>query len=330
MRCHVRNGRDASDGDDEDCIGEIATIVRAFSIRLRFQSIKKYDLLVVSIQSFRQLQSIKQKLQQKLSVSMGSCKIGGDRLDPSRIGLYRLNSSPEIAYRCAIALELAARSNLSPLTIAQQLVAGLPHDSELEFAARVLESGWLEFHLRDRTIALWLQQIVSGEWGDGETGRWGEELGIQNLKSKTEFPLQYAHARCCSLLRLGHREGIVQLDRPEETPPPWQWLNPKPIPWLISSEAASLRFNHPAEQNLIVQLSEAVDGLTGASRGDGFKLAQRTSEAMLEFYRSCRIWGEVKTQALELAQARLGLLAVTQVVLAQLLRQLGVEILTEV
>ena len=47
---------------------------------------------------------------------------------------------------------------------------------------------------------------------------------------------------------------------------------------------------------------------------------------MLDFDRSCRIWGEVNRQTPELAQARLGLIALTQFLLGWLLQeQMGVS-----
>ena len=48
-------------------------------------------------------------------------------------------------------------------------------------------------------------------------------------------------------------------------------------------------------------------------------------QAWEEFFKHCRIWGEVKTKTPKLAQVRLGLVAVTQKLLRSLLQDsLGV------
>ncbi|NEO64740.1 MAG: glutamate acetyltransferase, partial [Moorea sp. SIO4G2] len=81
----------------------------------------------------------------------------------------------------------------------------------------------------------------------------------------------------------------------------------------------------PAERLLIGQLMDLTDYLSGTESKNWLKLASSVSNAFEQFYRSCRIWGEVKHQTPRLAQARLGLVGVTQVVLRSLLEeQLGV------
>lgn len=236
-----------------------------------------------------------------------------------------------VAYRSAIALPLAARLGVSPLSVARAVVAHLPEALRAaEFVVDVLPSGWIEFYPSDRAIALWLQHLLSSPWshegvGDGGIRRYGE----------TEiFCAQYTYARCCSLLRLGHREKSIELDGSEEKVPPWQWIEPHPVPWLTpssenASEAATLCLKQPAEQRLIFQVSSAVDALSGEPRGEGFKIILRTSEAFLEFDRTCRMGGNVKVDLPELARSRLGLVAVIQIVFAQFFRQLGVEGLVE-
>ncbi|NEP58605.1 MAG: hypothetical protein F6K31_16565 [Symploca sp. SIO2G7] len=103
-----------------------------------------------------------------------------------------------------------------------------------------------------------------------------------------------------------------------------------PIPWLkeaqgLDGEVLHLRLVHPAERRLIAQIIDVQDALINQSQLQGIKLARELSKAFEQFYSSCRIWGEVKSQAPQLAQARLGLVAVTQILLRSLLQeQLGI------
>jgi arginyl-tRNA synthetase len=105
---------------------------------------------------------------------------------------------------------------------------------------------------------------------------------------------------------------------------------PNPIPWLQDTgdsdrESVRLRTNHPAERDLIVQLFDLLDVISASDCQRWVKQGLAVSEAYEQFYKSCRIWGEVKIHDLPLAQARLGLIGVTQVVLRSLLEKLGVS-----
>jgi hypothetical protein len=139
------------------------------------------------------------------------------------------------------------------------------------------------------------------------------------------FEAQYAHARCCSLLRLAHREGMIELAQVDpEIRPLFRAIAPNPIPWLDSDQ--KLRLVHPAESSLIFHLLTLLDDLYSLSpsryRVDWEKSARTLSQVFLTFYSQCRIWGEVKTATPQLAQARLGLILATQPLLHLLLQDL--------
>jgi hypothetical protein len=151
-----------------------------------------------------------------------------------------------------------------------------------------------------------------------------------NMRSNL-FKVQYVHARCCSLLRLAHRSGLITLNDPGFKTSSWQFMEPNPVPWLnhhslqTCDESRRLRCVHPAERELIDQLLDSQDRIGQLDAKRGFKQAYALSLAFENFYSRCRIWGEVKTQMPELAQARLGLVGVTQKLLRSLLEdQLGV------
>ncbi len=250
----------------------------------------------------------------------------------------------EIVYRCVVALPLAHEFKLPPLEIAEELaqLLALPqclasgetasYESStvpcLEFTVRVLPPGWLDWELSDRSLAIWLQVLVEKIQGEGEMGRErslarGGDAGT-GRKGKDEqnlFPLQYVHARCCSLLRLGHQEGLIKLREEPFSEPSWQIIEPNPIPWLDSGSGGNFQLTHPSERRLLVQLLIVIEEFARSRQENWRQLAYNLSEAMLAFTAECRIWGEVKQQQPQLAQARLGAIALIQWWLQKLLRE---------
>ncbi|MEH2275464.1 MAG: DALR anticodon-binding domain-containing protein [Nostoc sp.] len=155
------------------------------------------------------------------------------------------------------------------------------------------------------------------------------------LSTSTQYPMpnslfavQYAHARCCSLVLMAHREGLIKLREPVPNTSPafWSVIFPNPLPWLNCD--GTLRLNHPGERRLIAELVQVVDNIecpdiSGSVKWE--KVALNLSQAFENFWSNCRIWGEVKITSPELAQARLGLLMATQSVLRYVLEEnLGV------
>lgn len=230
----------------------------------------------------------------------------------------------------------------------------------LDFSVEVMFPGWMQFRLSDRGLATWLQQLIQipallsdwenkssigfqrqGEVGERETqikNRYSPEPDITHQGQLTEraknahslFGVQYAHARCCSLLRLAHRQGLIKLSDPDCKTLGWQFVDPNPIPWLygdpgMESESMRLRLGHSAERGLIAQVLDGIEQISHSTPASAIKLANALSDGFEKFYSACRIWGEVKTETPKLAQARLGLVGVTQKLLRSLLQdQLGV------
>jgi arginyl-tRNA synthetase len=240
--------------------------------------------------------------------------------DPARI-LY-ISALPlsmaQICHRPAtdIAAELAAHlQEKKPASVSD---AGQPplHAGDLEIAVAAVPPGWLHFQLTEPGLANWLQFLtqlpVLGELPQPESP---PQLSCDPA---SRFPAQYASARCCSLLRLAHREGLLALAQPH-----WHAIAPAPFPWLdTEAHPITLRLAHPAERRLISQLVAALDA--SETPADCLKLATAVSQAFENFYSACRIWGEVKTESPKLAQARLGLILATLSALRLLLYRLGV------
>ncbi|XWK88548.1 MAG: DALR anticodon-binding domain-containing protein [Phormidium sp.] len=270
------------------------------------------------------------------------------------LSLTRVQKDTVVVYICAIAFKESQSWGTSPIDVATQIAdqfsylssQELSDDPKKYFTLKVVPPGWLHLQLTDLGIATWLQSLAEhlsrgtrgqgdkGTRGQGDKGTRGQrDKGtgeIFNLKNEAKnskvsqspmpssqslFSVQYAHARCCSLLRLAQGEGS------------WGAIAPDAIPWL--NEMGQLRLTHPAERRLISQLFSALDGLYCPESSKNLnweKLAQEISLSWEKFYSQCRIWGEVKTEALELAQARLGLLMASQTILQLLLEEyLGVS-----
>ncbi|MBC1241534.1 DALR anticodon-binding domain-containing protein, partial [Nostoc sp. 2RC] len=156
-------------------------------------------------------------------------------------------------------------------------------------------------------------------WGDPKTA-----VAPQCPMPNFLFPIQHAHARCCSLVLLGHREGLIQLREPQakDSYSFGNLISPNPVPWLNGD--GRLQFNQPDEYRLIGELVGVVDNIECPDIGGSVKwekAAFNLSQAFEDFWRNCRIWGEVKIMSPELAQARLGLLMATQSVLKFILEE---------
>ncbi|OWY64484.1 hypothetical protein B7486_47050 [cyanobacterium TDX16] len=211
---------------------------------------------------------------------------------------------------------------------------------------RVVPPGWIYLELTQPSLAAWLQHWIetlpslgSREQGagsrgeesrgaEGQRGRGaeGQGSGYQLPITNSLFPIQYAHARCCSLLKMAHGEKIITIKSKNSDIKSscLQVISPQPIPWLSE---AKICLHHPSELNLLLESIGVLDALycpdpTRKSL-NWLKVALNLSQAFQTFYSQCRIWGEVKNQNLNLAQGRLGLVAIAQ----SLFRILLVEVL---
>lgn len=265
-------------------------------------------------------------------------------VEAGNLALYQVKDATQILYVSPVALQVSKLWRIPSAdlanTIAQELYYSLrSHRSESEqnFSIKVVPPGWIHLQLSDAAISAWLQGLAEApSWGrrereEGEGGGRREEgRGKRGRGAKLPiFAAQYAHARCCSLLRLAHREGAIVLKEPdvENSPTHWCFVSPSPIPWLTSDK--KLRLVDSAERSLISQLVAGVDSLYCPSPSgrqvSWEKTALDLSQTFERFYSRCRMWGEVKTEDPSLVQARLGLLAVTQSFLRLLLQErLGV------
>ncbi|MDZ8184310.1 MAG: DALR anticodon-binding domain-containing protein [Nostoc sp. ChiSLP02] len=293
--------------------------------------------------SFRQL--VYECLSEFLSISTED--IQNKYKEDQKISLHKNRNDRKILYTSGLALRASNSQNQRAMEFASAIAFHVSASCGGVFNVQIVPPGWIHFELTDSALASWLQNLAVGK---GEMGRWGsvgsvgsvgrEGGKISSPSSQTShtsclphapcpitnslFPVQHAHARCCSLVLLAHREGLIQLREPlvNSSPSFWSVISPDPIPWLNCD--GRLRLNHPDELCLLSELVQAVDSIECPdirSYVKWEKTGLNLSQAFENFWRNCRIWGEVKIVSPEVAQARLGLLMAAQSVLKFVLEE---------
>ncbi|NER36185.1 MAG: hypothetical protein F6J93_19740 [Oscillatoria sp. SIO1A7] len=241
----------------------------------------------------------------------------------------------KILYISGIALKLEKLWRQSPLEIATSLAPLIPVSPD--FTLTVVPPGWIHLQFTDTGIANFLQYLAQnayGQWGEASGAKFlpqnigdptnassksdakNSKLHSQNSAVKTKqslskgvFQIQYANARCCSLLRSACQEGLIV---------PYQLA--RDISWL--DERDQLRLTEPRELVLISRLMATLDALARRPERDKIlKLAAALAEDFEKFYSACRILGKVKQENLDLARGRLGLVLGTQKLLRFLLEE---------
>ncbi|MBD2386808.1 DALR anticodon-binding domain-containing protein [Cylindrospermum sp. FACHB-282] len=251
-------------------------------------------------------------------------------IEDGKIPLFKGRDDGEILYISGVALRLSKSQNSKAMELADGIAAHLLATSSDFFNVQIVPPGWIHLKLTHSTLAVWLQNLAVGS-ATLEKVQGREASLIQNPSRL--FAIQYAHARCRSLVLLAQREGLIKLSGSvtDGSLAISDVIAQQPIPWLNCDQR--LRLNHPDEAHLIAELVQVVDDWE-CSDGSGSvnweKAALNLSQAFETFWCNCRIWGEVKISSPELAQARLGLLMATQFVLRSLLEEkLGVFALLE-
>ena len=134
------------------------------------------------------------------------------------------------------------------------------------------------------------------------------ELAKRQSNENPVYYVQYAHARCCSILRNAAELGVRESD-----------------PTDGGRSEDLLRLVHPAEQALVKKLLELPDVVDDAARRREThelpRYCQELATLFSVFYRDCRVLSDDA----ELTGARLRLVRATQSVLANALRLLSIS-----
>lgn len=231
-----------------------------------------------------------------------------------KIPLHKGREGQEILYISGVALCLSKSHNCRPMEIVEEIAAHLSRVCYGVFIVKKISPGWIYIELTPLTIAAWLHNMVSSDcFGDRPLT---EQL-ITSRNSSIVFAVQYAHARCCSLLRLAQQESLIRFDMAGEN-----FILGDPVPWLDGDE--TLLCKCPHEGHLINQLVKVTDDCIcphDCKSMNWEKIAGQLSQSCENFWQYCQIWGDVKVISPELAQARIGLLLVTQLVLKNVLTE---------
>lgn len=315
--------------------------------KLRFTE-EKLNISVKSLLKQYLLQTLnlyRQNLNRQLDLEYVSRLLEGkiflSRSDPSKISsenksnqLLSKQHLTSIIYSCPIALSLAQHIQVSPQIIAENIVnlLTLNRDNKitqscLKFRVEVVTPGWVNFYFDSISLASWLEQsliFLATKVPLYRNQTPASILNNQLQKTKNLFPGQYAHARCCSLLRLGARENLITLQDDDFAYLGWHLAQPTSISWLDGSE--NLWLTQEAEYELLRLLFVVTDFYcsTDTSKDKSVnwvKLALNLSQASEIFQAKCRILGEVKLNTPQKAIARLGLVALTQSWLQIILRE---------
>lgn len=231
---------------------------------------------------------------------------------------FKLDTQKRGLMTSPIPLWLAARQNISPEKIGVILSKQLHQVDTPDPPQCWLHSNhWLYLQFSDIALASWLRRCFVTEPKLVGSDRPDDLSPIPNSISEDPsiFVLQYAHARCCSLIRIFSETLQIQLP------------NSSTLPWLL---AQSLNDSHPAEQNLIrflLQVPQAVLGqkiICGISNSNtpGYQsdysgIVQPAqllslSGAFLIFHQDCQIFGKQVGQNEDMLRFRLALLQITQ------------------
>ncbi|NJL38640.1 MAG: hypothetical protein HC899_19260 [Leptolyngbyaceae cyanobacterium SM1_4_3] len=318
------------------------------------------DIASIALKSvlLRRLQEIVYSLKEalrrdKVSDLSSEGYLSKDIEQPQTVPLTIINRGTfEIEYVSAIALKLSRltgelSADLAQTIVAQTIGARLTESIKTvedkaiarqslsdalwrNFTVKVVPPGWIHLQLSDLGLASWLQILTerSIRLDDRSRENFVYENDNQLLRNSTKlFELQHTHARCCSQIYLAQQAELLSSLNPStlshfysNEPQAGSVSMPKLLPWLDSNQ--SLRFQHPAEQRLIAQLVATVDTLSDAPfQPSILKAGETLSQNFIDFHAACRIFAEVKTADLDLAQARLGLVLATRNVLKALLEE---------
>jgi hypothetical protein len=255
------------------------------------------------------------------------------------IPLNRVQREDQIWYVSAIAFRLTDHVQGSATDIAVQLIKtliestvssdadGLPLPLDRVWSQVLIQltaPGWIHFKFSDQGLAEWLQ-IVSECLLSSSCIKSQDKIGkstpyVSSTRNFTNsFEVLYTHARCCTLLRLGEQADILRLHSDPDQLAVWRIIHPNPIPWCSDQ---TLRCHQPAERRLIMQIVSVLDELCLSpvpSTDRIWLLAQRLSQDFQAFYAHCSIFAVAKIDR-ALAQARLGLVLLTQTLLRWLLQ----------
>jgi hypothetical protein len=254
---------------------------------------------------------------------------------PGQMRLRRLKVPGKVVYASAIAHPIALQRQQPLLRIAHRIAAELtawlqaesgasppirlplPRAALSQLLIYARDDGLVCVEVGDRALALWLDSVLLPLAA-------APPAAVPLVQAGGLFQIQYAHARCCSLLQLAHSTGRITLTLEETSAHPEQWcFVPPEVPWLTAADR--LVFVHPAEWQLVGALFSAAEdlqmwqaskervlaGMAETVRStEGRSGAEVLAREFLRFHRDRPLFAQSESGELRLAQ--FGLLLATQ------------------
>lgn len=263
-------------------------------------------------------------------------------LDFMPLPLFTSNIHPFSTFSSPLLLKLSRGEDVSAQSLGTQILQTFVHQSKPEeFNPKlwIHPEGWLYAGFDTNHLAKFLQNLTTAEPTLLASVLTKEALEIRSPIISSDpvfFKLQYAHARCCSLLRLGHQEKFLPLDLEN------YFTGCGTSLW--QTDSGELRLQTKAEQALLLALFQFPQSLSPQKVAYGCcaptvsgaetrvmwplpqahlrKQAIAWEQLFTNFYRDCRLFGEIQTHEPQLAQARFALILIVKKVLAFLLEDL--------
>ena len=160
-------------------------------------------------------------------------------------------------YVSTIAHQLAAKSSLTPLEICQNLDIPIPtsivvkQSVHLELDCWYNEASYIYFQLAPKSIKVWLNyiQCLPLEWLD--------DISTFTPTGSLDLAI-YAHARCCSRLKLAAAEKLVRVTA--------DWLLDRECNEYRLTAESNCIFDHQAEHQLIQTLMAVLEVIYSGNR----------------------------------------------------------------
>ncbi len=204
----------------------------------------------------------------------------------------------QIVYKSAFCLTLARFYQIKPRTFATDIAAIFEEvvNSDKNITVLVSGEGWLEFTISNRSLAEYLYFLSATKF---------PKLDNHEIKTEIDFNFIYTHGRFCSLLRSAQQQNLLDLDNNNFVLNQWQVMN------LDKTIYEYLIFLKQEDLSLIKSLIYCAEMIfSDGVKVNYFNLLKILNQALMDWEKNCRIWGETKNSYLSLAQARLGLSAI--------------------
>lgn len=204
----------------------------------------------------------------------------------------------QIVYKSAFCLTLARFYQIKPRTFATDIAAIFEEvvNSDKNITVLVSGEGWLEFTISNRSLAEYLYFLSVTKF---------PKLDNHEIKTEIDFNFIYTHGRFCSLLRSAQQQNLLDLDNNNFVLNQWQVMN------LDKTIYEYLIFLKQEDLSLIKSLIYCAEMIfSDGVKVNYFNLLKILNQALMDWEKNCRIWGETKNSYLSLAQARLGLSAI--------------------